>query len=185
MIIYCCCCCLHSIGGQTCTNDVDNIQQIGSDQISNNRIVIVPSLSFTCNGKITDIKIRISLDGTGNKFPFIQIWRPSPSSQLYSLVDEVQIQSSHLTQLTYLEANIPLTGNNRMHFQSGDVIGFYNPSDSRYVIRDIATPEYVFYVFVGSTAISLDLSNANFISTRRKPLIQFKICQQGEHYFMC
>jgi len=174
-------CCLHSTGGQTCINDVDDVQRIGSDHISNNRIVLVPLLSFTCNGRITNIRVRISSDGTGNNFPYMQVWRPSSSSQVYNLVDEVQIQSSHIiTQLTYQEANIPLTGNNRIHFQSGDVIGFYNPSDSRYVIRDTTTTEYVFYVFIGSTATSLDLNNADRTSMGRQPLIQFAVSE-----FMC
>jgi len=170
-------CCLHSTGGQTCINVVDDVQQIGSDQISDNRIVIVPHLNFTCNGRITNIRIRITSDGSGNNFPYIQIWRQSraPSSQLYNLVDEVQIHSSYHTQLTYLEANIPLTGNNTIQFQSGDVIGFYNPSDSRYVIRTITTPGYVFYVFEGSTATSLDLSNADITPMGRQPLIQFTL----------
>ena len=146
----------------------------------NNRIVIVPSLNFTCNGRITNIRVRIKPDGTGDNFPYIQVWRLSPSSRLYNLVNEVQIQSSHLnTQLMYLEANIPLTGNRRQ-FQSGDVIGFYNPSDSRYEIRDITTPGYVFYVFEGSTATSLDLNNANATPMRRQPLIQFKFRKYGD-----
>ena len=172
------CCCLHSTGGQACINDVDNVQQIGSDRISDNRIVIVPRLSFTCNGRITNIRVRIGSDGGGNNFPYVQVWRPS-SSQLYNLVDQVQIQSSHLnTQLTYREANIPLTDNSIIQFQSGDVIGFYNPSDSLYEIRFIKIPEYVFYVFVGSTATSLDLNNADITTTDgRKPLIQLTLSE--------
>jgi len=165
-------CCLHSTGGQTCINDVDDVRLIGSDQISNNRIVIVPLLSFTCNGRITNIRVRLSDDGTGNNFPYVQVWRPS---QVYNLVDEVQIQSSHITRLTFQEANILLTGNNRTQFQSGDVVGFYNPSDSRYTIRVITTPGYVFYVFTGSTATSLDLNNADNTPMGRQPLIQFTI----------
>ena len=165
--------CLHSTGGQTCIDDVD-VQQIGDDRINQGRTVIVPPLSFTCNGRITNIRVRILSDSaTGNNFPYIQVWRPSPSSQRYSLTDQVQIQSSHLAQLTYLEANIPLTGNNRIQFQSGDVIGFYNPSNSGYEIRDITTPGYMFYVFTGSSATSLDLSNANITPMGRQPLIQF------------
>jgi len=170
-------CCLHSTGGQTCINDVDDVQLIGSDQISNNRIVIVPFLSFNCNGMITNIRVRITPDGNGDDFPYIQVWRPSSSSQLYNLTDQVQIQSSHIIQLTFLVANITLTGNNTIQFQSGDVIGFYNPSDSRYAIRDITTAGYVFYVFERSTASLLDLSNANNTPMGRQPLIQFTICE--------
>ena len=173
--------CWYSTGGQSCIDDVDSVQQEGNQSLIQNRTVIVPSLNFTCNGRITNIRVRILSDsGTGNNFPYIQVWRPSPSSQLYNLIDEVQIQSSHLnTQLTYLEANITLTGNNRIQFQSGDVIGFYNPSNSGYEIRDIRTPGYMFYLFTGSTATSLDLSNADSTPMGRQPLIQFTFGEYG------
>ena len=169
----------HSIAGLTCIDVVDNVQQTPDNQISVNRTVIVPRLNFTCNGRITNIRVRISSDpdpdNTGTNFPYMQVWRQSPTTQLYSLVDQVQIQSSHLnTQLAYLEAIISLTGNSRIQFLSGDVIGFYNPSDSGYVIRDIQTPGYVFYVFEGSSASSLDLSTG-IMPDRRQPLIQFTL----------
>ena len=173
-------CCWYSAGGQSCIDDVDNVQQEGNQSLIQNRTVIVPSLNFTCNGRITNIRVRILNDSaTGNNFPYIQVWRLSPSSQLYTLTNQTQIQSSHLTQLTYLEANIPLTGNNRIQFQSGDVIGFYNPSNSGYEIRDIRTPGYMFYLFTGSTATSLDLSNADSTPMGRQPLIQFTFGEYG------
>ncbi|XP_065904629.1 uncharacterized protein [Dysidea avara] len=162
-------------GGQTCIDDVDNVQQTEDNFISPNRTVIVPRLNFTCNGRISNIRVRISTFSTRTNFPYIQVWRQSPTSQLYSLVDQVQIQSGHLnTQLAYLEANISLTGSNKIQFLSGDVIGFYNPSDSRYVIEDIQTDGYVYYVFEGSNASSVDLNNG-IMSSRRQPLIQFTL----------
>ena len=151
----------HSIAGLTCIDVVDNVQQTPDSQLIANRTVIVPRLNFTCNGRITNIRVRIdtpteipNYDNTGTNLPYIQVWRQSPTSQLnYSLVNQVQIQSRHLnTQST--QANIPLTGNSRIQFLSGDVIGFYNPPDSGYVTRDMQTPGYVMYVFIGSNASS-------------------------------
>ena len=170
----------HSIAGLTCIDVVDNVQQTPNSQIIANRTVIVPRLNFTCNGRITKIRVRIdsateipNYDNTGTNFPYIQVWRQSPTSQLnYSLVDKVQIQSDHLN--THLEAIIPLTGNNRIQFLSGDVIGFYNPPDSGYVTRDIGTPGYVLYVFVGSNASSFNLSTGIMLD-RKQPLIQFTL----------
>ena len=182
---------VHSTGGQTCTDDV-NVQQAYNNVISPNRTVIFPRLNFTCNGRITNIGVGIN-DTTGilsvnngTNFPYIQVWRQSPTSQLnYSLVDQVQIQSDHLnTQLTYLEANISLTGNNTIQFLSGDVIGFYAPSDSGYIIRDIQTPGYVMYVFIGSNASSFNLSTG-IMSDRRQPLIQFTLGEYGDSLFVC
>jgi len=177
-------CCLHSTGGQTCINDVDDVQRSGSDQTSNNRIVIVPPLSFTCNGRITNIRIRLEDRGTQTNFPCIQVWRQSSTSLSYNLVEKVQIQSNHLnTVSTYQEAIISLTDNNRIQFLSGDVIGFYNPPDSGYVIRDKTTMGYKFYVFIGSNASSLNLSTG-ITRTDRQPLIQFTLGECGNnHYF--
>ena len=173
MIIHCYGC--HSEGGQTCINDVDNVQQSRDNFISPDRTVIVPRLTFTCNGRITNIRVRISTRDTGTNFPYIQVWRQLPTPHLYSLVDGVQIQSSHLNnQSANLEANISLTGNNRIQFLSGDVIGFYNPPDTGYVLEDIRTDEYVYNVFVGSSASSQNLNNA-IMSNRRQPLIQFTL----------
>ena len=175
MVIHC-----HSIAGQTCIDVVDDVQQTGDGQISIGRTVIVPRLNFTCNGRIINIRVRIlsdpDPDNTGTNFPSIQVWRQSSTPQLYNLINVVQIESSHLNnQLTHLEAIISLTGDNRIQFLSRDAIGFYNPSDSGYVTRDIITPGYVFYFFLGSDDSSLNLNNANFSADERQPLIQFTL----------
>ena len=174
----------HSIAGQTCIDVVDDVQRTGDSQILANRTVIVPRLNFVCSGRITNIRVRISSDNTGTNFPYIQVWRQSPTPQLYSVVGAVQIESDHLnTQLSYLEAIISLTGNNRIQFLSGDVIGFYNPSDSGYVTRDIRTSGYVFYVFIGSDDSSLNLNNADLSFNGRQPLIQFTLGKYGDSHF--
>jgi len=182
----------HSIAGQTCIDDVDNVQQVGDNFISPYRTIIVPRLNFPCNGKIINIRVGINHTSdstlttaiTGTNFPYIQVWRWSSNSQLYSLVNEVHIQSNHLsTQLTYLEANISLTDDNRIQFLSGDVIGFYNPLDTGYVIRDIATTGYVYYVFRGPNASSLDISTG-VASQRRQPLIQFSLGEYGGSHYL-
>ncbi|XP_065904644.1 receptor-type tyrosine-protein phosphatase S-like isoform X2 [Dysidea avara] len=164
------------VGGLTCIDVVDNVQQNGNEIISPGRTVIVPRLNFTCNGEITNIRVRVSNRTSGTNFPYIQLWRESSTPQLYNLVGQVQIQSSHIssTGLTHQEANIVLTSIDRIQFLSGDVIGFYNPSDTGYVIDDIQTDGYVYYVFVGSSASSQNLNNG-FTSNRRQPLIQFTI----------
>jgi len=159
-----------------CIDYVDNVQQRGdSNFLSPDTTIIIPHLKFTCSGSITNIRIRIESMNRGSDFPFIQIWRPSPPSELYSLVDKVQIQSSYLsTRLTYLEANIPLTGSRQMHFLSGDVIGFYNPPNSGYYLRDATTKSYVYYAFNEADATEFDL-NAGMTSSRQLPLIKFTL----------
>ena len=161
---------------------MDNVQQIENKFISSNRTVIVPRLNFTCNGRITNIRVGINSITNGANFPYIQVWRrQSPTMQLYNLVNKVQIQSNHINaQLTYLEAVISLTGDNRIQFLSRDVIGFYSPPDSGYVIRDIATTGYMYYEFVGSDASSFDLDSNTMTSNSRQTLIQFAVGEYGK-----
>ncbi|XP_065900392.1 uncharacterized protein [Dysidea avara] len=163
--------------GQTCTDSV-NVHQIGKDRLSTSGgVAIVPHLSFTCNGRILNIRVRVLPISSANILPYIQIWRPS-SSVTYDRVDQVQIQATQLTRPPpkgWLEANIPLTGSNRLQFQSGDVIGFYHPPDFSHEIRTTRTDGYVLHQFVGTYASSLALGDANNTFDNRQPLIQFEI----------
>ena len=157
------------------------MQRIGSNQLPRNRIAIVPRQSFTCDGRLTNIRVRLLRDTKFNNYPYIQIWRPSsPFSVTYTKIGEVEIQESHVTRLEYLEARIPLTGNNRIPVQAGDIVGFYHPVESRYQVRTIETNGYVVYFFEGSNAITSLSSNSALSSTgRRQPLIQFTVGEYG------
>ena len=109
------------------------------------------------------------------------MWRPlSTNSTVYNKTGEVQLRSDD--QVTGSRnnrvANIILTGNNTIEFQSGDVVGYYHPPQSRYQVRTIRTDGYVQYQFNESPApTSVDLNNADSddIDNERQPLIQFTI----------
>ena len=73
-----------------------------------------------------------------------------------------------------LVATIILTGNNTIEVQSGDVVGYYHPLQSRYRVRTIQTEGYILYQFSGSHE-SVDLNNIIDSDDRRQPLIQFTI----------
>ena len=168
---------LYSVHGQACIENVD-VQQSGSDDMTHNRSGIVPHLSFHCNVRITGIRVRLLPDRHRNNYPYIQVWRPSSQdSTIYSKTAQVQVNESHITELTYVEANIPLTGNNRILVQSGDVIGYYHPPNARYRVRTIETAKYVLYEFTddGSTTTSVDLNNAIDHSGLSQPLINFTV----------
>ena len=59
---------------------------------------------------------------------------------------------------TYRTAHIILTGNNTIEVQSGDVIGYYHPSDACYRVGTIQTNGYILYQFSGSPE-SANLNN--------------------------
>ena len=165
------------LGGQQCTDYVD-IQQNDAASFGRNRLAIIPRLNFTCDGRITSIRARVAYSSTRNRYPFFQVWRPADST-IYNKVGEVQLQSDNQVtgNGTYRIANIILTGNNRIEVKSRDVVGYYHPSNSRYLVRDIRTDGYVLYRFDGQPAVdnSEDLSQRDRMFNNRQPLLQFDI----------
>ncbi|XP_065899301.1 uncharacterized protein [Dysidea avara] len=168
--------------GQNCTDTV-NVQQIGENEYNDEGVAIAPRLNFTCNGRITNIRVRILQDDRGtDTYPYIQVWRPSLSASMtYSKIDEIQVQESQV-HLVLIDgeglrvADISLAGNNRTIVQSGDAVGFYHQSNSKYQVRTSTgmIDGYVLYFFNGSPT-SLDLSNADNRYIGRQPLIQFTV----------
>jgi len=115
-----------------------------------------------------------------NGFPSFQVWRPSsPGSLIYNRAGQVQLQSGD--QVTtgrngFQEASISLNGDDRIEFQSEDVIAYYHPPDSRYNVRDIETDGYLLYRFDGSPPpTSVNLNERDNKRNFRQPLIQFQI----------
>jgi len=168
----------HLTGGQACVQNV-NVQRIGDDEMTRNRLGIVPNLNFHCNARITRIRVRLQPDESRHEYPYIQIWRPSSKdSTIYWKIAQVQVTKSHITRLTYVEANIPLTGNNRMLVETGDVIGYYHPFDAGYKVRTIQTAGYILHEFHdidGPIETVVDLDNRRRKLDVRQPLIQFTI----------
>ena len=165
------------LGGQFCTDSVD-VQQSSNSQIGFNRLAIIPRLNFTCNGIITSIRARVNVDNNQDSidYPFFQVWRQVVNTT-YNKIDEVQLQSDDQVievRNNVLVATIILTGNNTMEVQSGDVVGYYHPPQSRYRVRTIETEGYILYQFSGSHE-SVDLNNIIDSDDRRQPLIQFTI----------
>ena len=158
---------------QECIDNV-NVQQDGDDRIGRDRLAIIPRLNFTCNGRITSIRARVRFEDRVN-YPFFQVWRPS--STVYNKIGEVQLRSDQVTGSgDFQTANIILTGNNTIEFQSGDVVGYYHPPDARYQVVTIRTDGYILYRFDGSPApTSVNLNSADHDENDRQPLIQFTI----------
>ena len=166
------------VGGQLCTDSVD-IQQDGDDEISYERIAIIPRLNFTCNGRITIIKARVGREN-GNNFSFFQVWRPSSTrSTTYTKINEIQLSHDQVTGSgDYRTASIIFTGNNKIEVQSGDVLGYYRESYARYRLRTIQTDGYILYEFnVSRTIMLINLNNADQddVTNYQQPLIEFTV----------
>ena len=166
------------LGGQFCTDSVD-VQQNGNNIISHNRLAIIPRLNFTCNGRITNIKAGLLFSDLKirNDYPYFQVWRAeSVNSTIYNKIDEVQLQSDDQVNGSdnFRIANIILTSKKKIEVQTGDVVGYYHPLQSRYRVRTTGTDGYILYQFIG-THQSVNLNNSDYSDNYRQPLIQFTI----------
>ena len=174
------------LGGQYCTDHVD-VQQDGVlYNTNNNRLAIIPNFNFTCNGTITSIRARVMFNSPRTKYPFFQVWRrASVGSTVYNKTGEVQLKSDDQVirgSNNYSEVNIILTGNNTIEVQSGDVVGYYHPPQSRYRVRSIENSGYIQYRFKGSfDSVNISNSIGNGI---RQPLIQFTIGKCVPNHFV-
>ena len=141
--------------------------------------MIVPNARFSCNGRI--INVVVSMQGqiaTGSNHPVFQVWHPTQlNSSTYNKTDEVQLTGGEYIyiggSIGYFYDNISLNRNSQIEFQSGDVIGYYQPSNSRRLIWNIQTSGYTSYSnTVTSPLTSIDINNVDNIATDYQPLIE-------------
>ena len=171
------------MNGQECTNDV-SVQQSGSSRESQRSQLIVQSANFTCSGVITHITASLHKSGDSGSLPSIQVWRLAQnSSDEYNKIAEVQLVESSLEESNgYSLANMSL--DNRIPFQAGDVIGYYHPPSSFYLVNSITTQGYLTYRIAGeeNSRSRLKLSEAIPV-LRLRPLIQFSYIV-GKNYIV-
>ena len=172
------------LGGQFCTI-VDNLLQPGLERAGWNRVIITPRFNFTCDGRITSIRLRVFFEEERSNYLRFQVWR-QVSSIIYKKIGEVQLQPDDQFDGIYgvtgqvgihrqRIANIKLTSNNTIEFQSGDVVGYYHPPDPRYSIVTAQLDGYVWYEFGGTPQQYLNFHYLLADGDRRLPLIQVTI----------
>ena len=162
------------LGGQECTDYVDILER-GHDVMDHDRTAIIPRLNFTCNGRITSIRARMWFEEGRSNYPFFQVWRLAIDGSIK--IGEVQLQSDDQLSVvndTVSIATVILTDNNTIEVQSGDVVGYYHPSNARLRIMTRETDGYILYQFSGSSE-SVDLNSDVESNDRQQPLIQFTI----------
>jgi len=166
------------IGETRCIECVNVLQQ-ADNALHQGELAIIPHLNFTCNGRITGIKVGVVRNFNNNGATFIHVWRPSSrGSIVYNKTSEVLLQiNNEITQgNNNYETSINLTGDGRMEFQSGDVIGYHHTLDAHYIIQDIQTEGYTLYQFSETlVAHSVNLTEAFAVLDFRQPLIQINV----------
>ena len=169
----------YCLDGQSCFDAV-NVRRQGLNVISRSSQVIIPRSNFSCNGRITgyQLSLRRGMFEELARPPVIQVWRPT-SSTTYTRVDTECLLAANDIMLTgggtnvYNLGTVSCTGNNRIEFQAGDVIGYHHANFLLYHLYTITTMGYIAYVFDTSNPLStLNINSADSVMDFRQPLIE-------------
>ena len=138
--------------------------------------MIIPNATLYCNGRITNVAVSMNGVPSGTNLPIFQVWHPTlPNSSNYAIIGEVQLSAGNRIgngAELYFYTNMSLN-NSQIEFQSGDVIGYYQPSDSQRLIWNIQTSGYTSYSnFVTSPLTSIDINNVGNMDVDHQPLIE-------------
>ena len=159
--------------------DTVTVQQQGSDRLSNNLYVIVPRNNFSCNGRITGYMVSLYQNEDDDfdecNFPRILLWHPMNTDQTaYTIDDTYTLSNSDINRMgSYYFADVSFNGNDRIEFQSGDVIGYRHRSSPCYTVYSIRTGGYTSYNVrsISNDMINMDDSSVT-ATANRQPLIQ-------------
>ena len=141
----------------------------------------MPNLNFSCNGRITGVTANMYSLRRFGSLPVFQVWHPlSPDLNVYSKIGQVQFfeapEGENIIRV-YI-STVSLTGNDQIEFQSGDVIGCYQPFNSRYAAGLGATNTNYTSYFTSSSSLTtttINVNSVNYFETMLRPLISVMI----------
>ena len=164
-----------TLDGQSCVDTVD-VRQRGTNSADNPRQVIIPESDFSCNGRITGYLISLEKASSSGDYPIVQVWHPTSSTAYTRVATECPLTESVISRMRngneYYLGNVSCTGNNRIEFQSGDVIGHYHANEVRYRLWNIETIRYTSYIRYENNPLNTFSINSVDDSQTRQPLIQ-------------
>ena len=111
--------------------------------------------------------------------PVFQVWHPLlPGSSIYSLIGQVQFHSGvSYTGLYLYTSTVLLTGDERIEFQAGDVIGCYQPPYPLRLVQiinasiDDASYTSYFSHITNLNTTTIDIHGRDYGETDWQPLI--------------
>ena len=152
-----------------------SVTRKGQVTINSGRQVIIPNARFNCNGRITNVAASMKGWSGATNYPIFEVWRPYIYSGSYMKIGKVHFSTGSIKgagRRSSYYTNIPLNSSSQIEFQSGDVIGYYQPSNARQ-IWSIQTDEYTSYSYTGPRALNLLHIYSDGISvTNYQPLIK-------------
>ena len=106
-----------------------------SGNILDDDTMLVPSMNFTCSGHITGVLLGADIrwnTSTRNRYPEIQIWRETSSDNYTRQASqEIRLNPGDFSP----EGVLRYTFSTPLWFQSGDVLGVYQPPEQDSVAR--------------------------------------------------
>ena len=121
--------------------------------------------------------------------PVFQVWHPlSAGSSVYSKIGQVQFQFGNQefdeSGQFFLHSSVSLTEDNYnpIEFQSGDLVGYYQPSSPRRVVWNVNNTEYTSYVSNVSdlTTTTVNISSIDYVEfSSVQPLINIMFGKQN------
>ena len=154
--------------------DTVNVRQRGTFSESTNIQVIVPGIEFSCNGRITGYLISLESESSSGGYPSVQVWHPT-SSTVYTRVDtECALTANDISNMgDYYLGDVSCNRNNRIEFQSGDIIGYHQGDKLRYGLWSIETMGYTSYYHDESYPLTtFNINNVDSVVENRQPLIE-------------
>ena len=104
--------------------------------------------------------------------PEFQVWRPlSPDSNEYSKIGQVKFQTGTPIVNNYYASSVLLTGNDQIKFQSGDVIGYYQPNTPFFRISNIINEDYASYYSSYDNLTTTNINSGRYRTVTYQPLI--------------
>ena len=131
--------------------------------IGKGRQVIVPSLNFSCFGKIHHIvSILTNVSQNDSDLPLLQIWRPSlDTPDVYHRITEIQLPVGNLIENTTFYISFAILVH-QITVQPGDVIGYYQPTNPHQLLWSIKEDKYVSYS-INANATTDTINTRNMI----------------------
>ena len=139
---------------------------------------VSPHTSFTCNGNVTKWIMRwIPFISSSMNFPELQVWRPSnEANATFQLVGSTAITADPGATRTIADFVFEFTVNPPLPVQAGDVLGIYQPAESRIRLYSgaIQSNEVLFQIVSSSLTIFPEPTLA-VRSMSRVPLISAEV----------
>ena len=140
--------------------------------------MIVPNSAFSCNGRVTGYLISLVPASSSGSYPSVQVWHPTSSTQYTRVDTECALTASNISMMRdgngddYYLGSVYCTGNNRIEFQSGDIIGYHHGNEVLYALWNIEANQYTSYRRDSNNPLSsFNINNADD-DLNEQPLIQ-------------